>query len=84
MCLYEEFSTWIGLLSLYNGISNFVGYQMLNLSLLKDGSGISQTIAGRINGVHTFLICSHVNVIVRLRLELEFTKLFASMWHKAD
>ena len=74
--LCQPISAYIiqGLVSLFNGISTFVGYLMPNLFSKKNSSGTIQPIAGKEKGVHTFPkgICPKVNVIARLEYELAY------------
>ena len=54
-----------GLISLFNGLSIFVGYLMPKQSLKKNSSGIVQIMVVEIKGFHTFLkgISLKVNAI---------------------
>ena len=56
---------WLGLVSLFNGISTFVGYLMPNL--FYENSWVDK-------GVHTFPkgICPKGNIIARLEYELAY------------
>ena len=64
----------IGLLSLFNGISTFVGYFDAKAILLEEQLWYDLTHSWEDKGVHTFpkSICPEVNVIVRLEYELAY------------
>ena len=63
-----------GLVSLFNGISIFVGYSMPKPFSEKNSNGTMLSIVGRIRGVHTFSkgICPKVNVVAWLEYELAY------------
>ena len=63
---------WFGLVSLFNGISTYVGYLMPKLFSQKNRNGTIKNHSWEDKGVHTFPkgICPKVNVILRLEYEL--------------
>ena len=65
---------WFGLISLFNGISTFVGYLMPKPFSEKNRSGTTYPIAGRIRVFISFPkgICPKVNVIAWLEYELAY------------
>ena len=64
----------VGLVSLFNGISTFVGYLMPKPFSKKNSSGTILTHSWEDKGVHTFPkgICPKVNIIARLEYELAY------------
>ena len=66
----------IGLVSLFNGISTFVGYFNADPFFLKNDSDAIQLIVGGNKGVHTFSksICRKVNEIAQLEFELAYSE----------
>ena len=65
---------WFGLVSLFNGISIFVGYSMSNLSLKKNSNTIQPNVREEDKGFHAFRkgIGPKVCMIAQLGFELTY------------
>ena len=69
---WPKFKSWM-MVSLFNGISTFLGYLMSNPSSYKKCCGTIYPIAGKIRGfIPSKDICPKVNIIVQLEFELTY------------